>query len=63
MNKKKLASLEIKNDKLYIFPVMSFIDSIAQRHTAIDISRYNQIRLVAGEILKQRIENSRLART
>lgn len=58
MNKKKLASLEIKNDKLYIFPVMSFIDSIAQRHTAIDISRYNQIRLVAGEILKQRIENS-----
>lgn len=58
MNKKKIASLEIKNDKLYIFPVMSFIDSIAQRHTAIDISRYNQIRLVAGEILKQRIENS-----
>lgn len=58
MNKKKLASLEIKNDKLYIFPVMNFIDSIAQRHKAVDVTRYNQIRLVVGEILKQRIEKS-----
>lgn len=58
MNKKKIASLEIKNDKLYIFPVMSFIDSIAQKHTSVDVTRYNQLRLIVGEILKQRIENS-----
>ena len=58
MNKRKLASLEITNDKAYFFPVMSFIDAIAGRHTAIDVSRYNQMRLVVGEILKQRIEKS-----
>ena len=58
MNKRKLASLEITNDKGFIFPVMSFIDSLVQRHTAIDASRYQQIRFVALEVLKQRIENS-----
>ncbi len=58
MNRKKLASLEIKNDKAYIFPVLSFIDSLAQYHTSIDSTRYQQLRHVAGEMLKQRIENS-----
>lgn len=58
MNKRKLASLEITNNKAFIFPVLSFIDSVAQRHTSIDISRYNQIRLIAGEVLKQRIEKA-----
>ena len=58
MKKRKLASLEITNDKGFIFPVMSFIDSLVQRHTAIDASRYQQIRFVALEVLKQRIENS-----
>lgn len=58
MNRKKLASIEIKNDKAYIFPVLSFIDSLAQRHTAMDSTRYQQIRHIAGEMLKQRIENS-----
>ena len=53
MNKKKIASIEIINDKTYIFPVMNFIDSIAGKHALIDVSRYNQMRLVAGEILKQ----------
>ena len=58
MNKRKLASLEITNNKGFIFPVMSFIDSLVQRHTAVDASRYQQIRFVALEILRQRIENS-----
>ena len=58
MNKRKLASLEITNDKGFIFPVMSFIDSLVQRHTSMDASRYQQIRFVALEVLKQRIEYS-----
>ncbi|MBR6647392.1 MAG: hypothetical protein IKL09_07745, partial [Clostridia bacterium] len=58
MNKRKLASLEITNDKGFIFPVMSFIDSLVQRHTSVDASIYQQIRFVALEVLKQRIENS-----
>ena len=58
MNKRKLASIEITNDKGFIFPVMSFIDSLVQRHTSVDASRYQQIRFVALEVLKQRIENS-----
>ena len=51
MNKRKLASLEITNDKGFIFPVMSFIDSLVQRHTSIDASRYQQIRFVALEVV------------
>ncbi|MBQ4068775.1 MAG: GNAT family N-acetyltransferase [Lachnospiraceae bacterium] len=58
MNRKKLVSIEIKNDKAYIFPVLSFIDSLAQRHTTMDVSRYQQLRYVAAGMLKQRIENS-----
>ena len=58
MNKKKLATLEITNNKAYIFPVMSFIDSLVQKHSTIDFGRYSQLRLVAGEMLRQRIDNS-----
>lgn len=58
MSRKKLASLEVANSKMFVFPVLSFIDSLAQRHTAMDVTRYQQLRFVASEILKQRIEFS-----
>ncbi len=58
MNRRKLASLEIKNDKEFIFPVLSFIDSLAQRHKNMDPARYLGFRQVVGEILRQRIEKS-----
>ena len=50
MSRKKLASLEVANSKMFVFPVLSFIDSLAQRHTAMDVTRYQQLRFVASEI-------------
>ena len=58
MNKRKLASLEIKNNKMYILSVLSFMDGLASRYTNGDVTRYQQLRFVAGEMLKQRIERS-----
>lgn len=58
MNKRNLASITISNNKIYLFPVLSFIDSLAQQNTKMDITRYHQIKLVAGEVIKQRIEKA-----
>lgn len=58
MDGNKIASLEISNKRFYIFPVLSFLDSIACQHNTIDPSRYHQLRFVVGEILKTRIENA-----
>lgn len=58
MKMKKIASIEIENRKYYIFPVLSFLDAVISRHTAVDIGRYNRLRYVVGEVLKNRIETS-----
>ena len=57
-NMNKLASIEIKNNKFYIGAVLSFIDSLAGRHTAIDFGRYNRLRYIVGEMLINRIEKA-----
>ena len=54
----KLASIEIKNKSFYIGAVLSFIDSLAAKHTAIDFGRYNRLRYIVGEMLKNRIEKA-----
>jgi len=54
--RKKLASIEIKNNKFFISAVLSFLDSLADKHTAIDFSRYNRLRYIVGEMLKNRID-------
>ena len=54
----KLASIEIKNKIFYIGAVLSFIDSLAAKHTAIDFGRYNRLRYIVGEMLKNRIEKA-----
>ena len=56
MNKQMLASITIFNRKMYLFPVLSFMDSLAQQNKEMDITRYHQLKLVAGEVIKQRIE-------
>lgn len=58
MDNKKLAHLEIKNHKLYIPAVISFLDSLVSNHTAYDISRYNQLRFIVTELLKNRVEKA-----
>lgn len=58
MHKRKLASLEIKNKQAYTFPVLSFMDAIAERHKNVDVARYQQLRFVAAEMLRQRIEKA-----
>ncbi len=58
MEKTKIASLQIWNEEFYILPVLSFMDSLAARHKSMEISRYQQLRLVVGEMLKRRIANS-----
>ena len=58
MFRKKLASIEINNNRIYIAPVLSFLDSVSSQHKTMDISRYHQLRFVVGELLKARIDNS-----
>lgn len=58
MNMKKIASIEILNKKPFVFPVLGFLDSIISNHSAVDISRYNKLRYVVGEVLKNRVETS-----
>ena len=58
MAKKKIASIEILNKKHYVFATLSFLDAVISKHSAVDISTYNKLRFVVGEMLKNRIENS-----
>lgn len=58
MQMMKIASIEIQNKKVYVFPVLAFLDSIISNHSTVDISRYNKLRFVVGEVLKNRIETS-----
>lgn len=52
----KLVSIEIWNDKSYIFPVMDFMDALASQAGA-DVVRYNRLRFAVCGILRSRIEN------
>ena len=52
----KLVSIEIWNDKSYILPILSFLDSAASQFGA-DIIRYNRMRFALCGILRIRIEN------
>lgn len=54
----KIASIEIRNKNFYIGAVMNFLDEIVAKHTALDFSRYNNLRYVVGEVLKRRIERA-----
>lgn len=58
MKMRKITSIEILNKKFYVFAVLSFLDSIISNHKKVDISRYNKLRFVVGEVLKNRIETS-----
>lgn len=57
MEMQKVVSLEIWNDKSYINPVLSFMDTLASQAGA-DIIRYNRLRFALCGILRTRIENS-----
>lgn len=57
MEMEKVVSLEIWNDKSYINPVLSFLDTLASQ-TGADIIRYNRLRFILCGILRTRIENS-----
>ncbi len=52
----KVASIEIWNEKSYINPVLSFVDTFASQAGA-DIIRYNRLRFALCGILRTRIEN------
>jgi len=58
MKRKELASLKIWNNKIYMFPVMSFLDSILSQHRDMDMTRYHCLRFVVGEVLKRRINKA-----
>ncbi len=57
MEMEKVVSLEIWNDRSYINPVLSFLDTLASQ-TGADIFRYNRLRFILCGILRTRIENS-----
>lgn len=56
MEMEKVVSLEIWNNKSFILPVLSFLDTIASQAGA-DIIRYNRLRFALCGILRSRIEN------
>lgn len=58
MNRRKITSIEIYNNKFYLGAVMNFLDAIVANHPSYDFSRYNRLRYVTGEMLKRRIENA-----
>ena len=55
MNKRKIASIQIWNDKIYIEAVLNFLDSIASKHSDMEYGRYSRLRYVVGEVLENRI--------
>ncbi len=58
MNMRKIASMEIQNQPLFINAVLNFLDAVASHHTKIEFVRYNRLRYVVGEILANRIKNA-----
>lgn len=56
MEMEKIVSIEIWNDKSYVLPVLSFMDSVASQFGA-DLIRYNRLRFALCGILRSRIEN------
>ena len=58
MENKKIATLEISNNRLFIPAVLSFIDSLISQHRDYDIARCNQLRFIMTRMLLNRIENA-----
>lgn len=58
MERIKLASIEIWNNRMYIMPTLSYLDCIVSNHGNLDVPRYERFRFVVSEILKMRIDNS-----
>lgn len=58
MEMKNIASLKIYNKKSYIGAVLNFMDTIANNHSRMEISRYNRLRYVVSEILETRIKKA-----
>lgn len=55
MENKKIATLEIWNNKLYVEAALYFLDVVIGR---LDIPHYQSFRLAVGEILAQRMDNA-----
>lgn len=58
MNRKKLASLEIYNNKIYLMPTLSFIDALVIQHSKLEVDRYQNFRLVVEKALCRRIDHA-----
>lgn len=58
MENKRITSIEILNNRIFIPAVLSFIDSLINQHRNFDIARCNQLRFVVTRILLNRIENA-----
>lgn len=58
MQMRKIASIQIWNEKLYIGAVLNFLDSIVSNHSSMEFGRYNRMRYVVGEVLENRIEKA-----
>ena len=55
MESKKIATLEIWNNKRYVDAVLHFLDVVIGR---LDVPHYQPFRLVVGEVLTKRMENA-----
>lgn len=53
---RKIASIEILNNPVFIMPALSFIDSVTIQNSKMDLNRYQRMRFVVSEILKRRVD-------
>lgn len=58
MDNKNLATIKIRNNRIYVPAVLGFLDSLVHQHRKYDLSNYNRLRFVVSEMLTNRIKNA-----
>ena len=55
MDNKNLATIKIRNNRIYVPAVLGFLDSLVHQHRNYDLSNYNRLRFVVSEMVSNRI--------
>lgn len=58
MDNKNLATIKIRNNRIYVPAVLGFLDALVHQHRNYDLSNYNRLRFVVSEMVTNRIEHA-----
>ena len=58
MDNKTPATIEITNNRMFIPPVLSFMDALVSAHREMEITRYDKLRYIVTELLVDRIDHA-----